>query len=184
MQKFEIILENEKRSIYDKISWFIIAIQFFAIAYFSFFRDSGEVRTRNIILLGIMILFFALKNFFRKSANLFGFHPYFLFMTLAWISRGDYWLAALTLLFDLLSAVALRKLVVVFSAGEVIYPSFPRRIIQWNELSNAILRDGLLTIDFRNNRLIQQYLVKGSKAPDEKEFNEFCIRQLNKSVPS
>jgi hypothetical protein len=69
-----------------------------------------------------------------------------------------------------------RKLKVSF-ANQIIYPSFPTRIIQWNELNNVILKDGLLTIDFKNNKIIQQ-LIKHSNAINEKEFNEFCKQQL------
>jgi len=61
----------------------------------------------------------------------------------------------------------------------IVYPSFPKRIILWNELQNIVLKDGILTIDFRNNKLIQQDLDE-EVTVNEKEFNEFCKQQLSK----
>ena len=49
----------------------------------------------------------------------------------------------------------------------------------WSELNNLILKDGLLTIDFVSNRVIQ-LVIDGSKTPiDEKAFNEYCRRRLS-----
>ena len=62
-------------------------------------------------------------------------------------------------------------------SDQIIYPSFPKRIIHWKELSNVILKDGLLTIDFKNNKIIQQSIMYADRV-NEKEFNEFCKKQL------
>jgi hypothetical protein len=43
-----------------------------------------------------------------------------------------------------------------------------------------MIKDGLLTIDFKNNRIIQQQIANISSGIDEKEFNDFCRQQLNK----
>ena len=44
----------------------------------------------------------------------------------------------------------------------------------WNEFSNIILKDGLLTLDFKNNKLLQVTIDETKMAVDENEFNEFC----------
>lgn len=91
---------------------------------------------------------------------------------------GFWWIAALTILLLFLYKVAQRKLAVIITREKISYPSFPVRTIQWTELNSIILKDGLLTIDFKNNRLIQHYPDKSQLVPDEKEFNEFCKEQL------
>ncbi len=45
---------------------------------------------------------------------------------------------------------------------------------QWNEFSNIILKDNLLTLDFKNNRLIQVNVDDPKSPVDEIAFNEFC----------
>jgi hypothetical protein len=99
---------------------------------------------------------------------------------LFWIVNGYWWIGLLMLLLFLLFKVSDRQLIVTVSNSNLEYPSFPKRNIQWKDLSNLVLKDGLLTIDFKNNRIIQQYIGTESKPINEKEFNEFCREQLDK----
>ena len=55
-----------------------------------------------------------------------------------------------------------------------------QRIIEWNELTNVIKRDDLLTLDFKNNRLLQVQILNADDI-SENEFNQFCLQQLNKN---
>ena len=41
------------------------------------------------------------------------------------------------------------------NTGITLPTTFARKVIGWNELNNVILRDDLLTIDFKNNRILQ-----------------------------
>jgi hypothetical protein len=76
--------------------------------------------------------------------------------------------------------IAKRILRVVFWESEIIYPAWPVRKISWKELNNVILKDSILTIDLKNNKLIQQSIDEIKTSVNEKEFNEFCRQQLNK----
>ena len=53
----------------------------------------------------------------------------------------------------------------------------------WSEFSNVILKDELLTLDFKNNRLIQLVVDVNFTPVNEIEFNEFC-RILLKTADS
>ena len=74
--------------------------------------------------------------------------------------------------------ISLRKLIVHINPDQIIYPSFPKKIIDWNEISNIILKDDLLTIDFKNNKIIQQLTENTERPVNEKEFNDFCKSHL------
>ena len=76
--------------------------------------------------------------------------------------------------------VSKRELKIIIENDHIVYPAFPKRRLNWNELNNMVLKDGLLTIDFKNNRIIQQYIEETSHTINEKEFNDFCIEQLSK----
>lgn len=52
--------------------------------------------------------------------------------------------------------------------------------VNWDEVNNVILKDGLLTIDFKNNKLFQHIILNSDEDISEKEFNDFCEEQLNK----
>lgn len=67
---------------------------------------------------------------------------------------------------------------IIVSKYNVILPGLTRqRIIEWGELTNVVRRDDLLTLDFKNNRLLQVQIINADDVP-ENEFNQFCQQQL------
>lgn len=48
------------------------------------------------------------------------------------------------------------------------------RHYEWSELNNVILKDGLLTVDCKNNRLFQKEVADNISAHYTAKFNEFC----------
>ena len=125
-----------------------------------------------------------LKNEKRKFYDRF---TVFLFI-LAVISTGIYLFnagnsfliygAGILIILLLFYAVIRKELKVVVNSSTILYPSFPEKKIDWNSVSNLILKDGLLTIDMKNNRIIQQYIDDVKTRVNEQEFNEFCKSQL------
>lgn len=63
---------------------------------------------------------------------------------------------------------------IAFDDQEVVFNTFPRKHYRWNDFSNVVLKDGLLTIDFKNNKLLQKEIDTQPTATLEKDFNEFC----------
>ena len=53
-------------------------------------------------------------------------------------------------------------------------------IIVYNffNFNNIVLKDGLLTLDFTNNKIYQKEIESEYSSAEEKEFNEFCNTQL------
>lgn len=178
MKQYELVLKNEKKKSYERITWMII-ISNVALLILLALRgifSRGEV-TATIIMISLVILItLYVKGKYAKIET----SIIFIILMTTWVTTGYWWVAAINFIFELFQITALRKLTVRVNPEAVLYPSFPQRHIDWNELSNLILKDGLLTIDFKNNKLIQQYVEDGSTLIDEKEFNEFCRLQLNK----
>jgi hypothetical protein len=57
--------------------------------------------------------------------------------------------------------------------------------ISWPELNNVIIKDDLLTMDFKNNKVFQLYT--DDEEDDEyevesDEFNEYCLGRLNGEI--
>ena len=66
-----------------------------------------------------------------------------------------------------------------FFDNKITINTFPVREIKWFELNNVLLKDGILTIDFRNDKLIQSEInAEESDVEDETQFNMFCQQQL------
>jgi hypothetical protein len=67
---------------------------------------------------------------------------------------------------------------IVVSESNVILPGLTgHRIIEWDQLTNVIKRDDLLTLDFKNNKLMQVQIINANDVP-ENEFNQFCRQRL------
>ena len=72
---------------------------------------------------------------------------------------------------------------VAFDNEEIVFNSFPQKKYSWNQISNVVLKDGLLTIDLKNNTLVQRAVDEAVPQEVETEFNSFCQAQVisNKS---
>jgi hypothetical protein len=69
-----------------------------------------------------------------------------------------------------------------FSKDAVTFNTFPSKHYNWQQLKNVILKDNILTLDFKNNKIFQKETESDVSAETEKEFNEFCGQCLNKNV--
>ncbi|MBS1579842.1 MAG: hypothetical protein JST29_09405 [Bacteroidetes bacterium] len=67
---------------------------------------------------------------------------------------------------------------VAIDEHELVFNTFPVKKYKWNEISNIIMKDGILTIDFKTNKLFQKDINDEVGKDIEKEFNAFCAKQL------
>ncbi len=92
------------------------------------------------------------------------------------------WVSLLFFLLSLLEYQAKHPLEVGFSQEQVVINTLFKRTYGWKDFNNVILKDGLLTLDFRNNTLFQKEALDDPEGEaDEDEFNEFCRKQLHAS---
>lgn len=172
MLKFEIILKNEKAKTYTVISWLIIALNFISFMYLGV---SGSVEKINhpffaaALLLCIFIFQLIVKKKDESEINKFSLS--FSVIVIAWIILQFYWIAALNFFLFIFQDITRRRLIVLFFDDRIIYPSFPKRTIQWQELNQVILKDGLLTIDLKNDKVFQNEIISDI---NEAELNQFC----------
>ena len=182
MQKFELLLKNEELKLYYRFNLFINFGLSLMFIYFAFFTENDLSSRRKIILSGIAILFLVASLFDKKKDKQNIFSGSILFLAYAWYVLKIYWLAVSIVILGLLFILSIKRKLVVLDAEKIIYPSFPKKQIQWDELNNVMLKDGLLTIDFKNNKLIQQLIDESVSSVNEKEFNDFCKEQLRLKI--
>jgi membrane protease YdiL (CAAX protease family) len=183
MPPFEFLLKNEKQKLYERFVVFVFILNGLAILYF-FLRTKQNLLDKPSLVVMILsivaiVLYFILPRVKKREKNISFFFAAAA-LSFYWAWSGYTWLAILLISLITLYLISKRELRVIVSNDHVIYPSFPKRVIEWNELSNLLLKDGLLTIDFRNNRIIQQLTSNQDQSVNEREFNDFCRQQLNK----
>ncbi len=180
MQKFELVLRNEKLKLYDRFAILLFILNAVAICLFLYYKyESISENPLSLACAGtalLMLTFFVFLPARSKNKNIFllAAAP----VTLYWVVIGYWWVGIILGFLFFFYNVAKRPLCVSITSEKVIYPSFPKREITWEQLSNVILKDGLLTIDFKNNRIIQQSVEVSAKPINEQEFNDFCKAQM------
>jgi len=125
-----------------------------------------------------------LNNFWRHFRLLFfesmlflGGSVYFWSKGLSLVALSHAIIAGVLVLFMIYLRRKENGELIIVSESNVILPALTgHRIIEWSQLTNVIKRDDLLTLDFKNNRLMQVQIINDDVP--ESEFNQFCRQQL------
>ena len=106
-----------------------------------------------------------------------------LFFILAgsWVALQNYLVAFACVILGILYHLSLQKLQFVFNDDSVKKVNFPQKAYSWEMLDNVMLKDNILTIDLKNNKLIQLEIESNI---NEIQFNEFAQQQLFKNPDS
>ena len=183
MKPFEITLKNEKVTLYNRIALYIIIINLALFVYLAISTDIKSIKIAAIIGGSFIIIALAIEYFLiriKRNED----SPYKMYadyaIGFAWLLMEFWWIAAAIFVLGTLYLIAKRPLLVSITKETIAYPSFPKKKLSWSELNNIILKDGLLTIDFNNNKFFQQAVDETKSSVNEPEFNDFCREQLNK----
>ena len=83
------------------------------------------------------------------------------------------WLIIVFAFLALLEYQAKKAAEIGFADDHIMINKLFKKKVTWDEIDNVILRDGWLTIDFKNNRLLQKQIDSGENEASEEEFNEW-----------
>ena len=68
-----------------------------------------------------------------------------------------------------------------FDKEEIVINSFPSKHYQWQNIKNVVLKDNILTVDFKNNKILQKETESDVSSETEKEFNTFCLSAIQQN---
>ena len=105
-----------------------------------------------------------------------------LIAALVWMKMPYFqWLVFVFIILALLEYQAKYAIEIGFSDNEIVFNSLFKRRYHWKQFSNIVLKDGLLTLDFTNNRILQREVDDDDEDDaSEEEFNQYCSNQLEK----
>ena len=179
MQQYKIVLKNEKEKTYFVISWLLLIANFVSILILTISVHFTKLGPFILSLLAFACIF--VPMYFKDRNEKLTYYWSFFFFSLAWFSARYDWIGSVSLILGVLDVTARSKLFVRVDKNCVEYPSIFQKRVLWKNINNLILKDGLLTIDFKNNKLFQQYVDDTICLINEREFNEFCNQQLSTS---
>lgn len=67
---------------------------------------------------------------------------------------------------------------IAFDPAGIVINTFPKKQFPWSMIQNAIIKDDVITIDFKNNKLIQKDINEPVSDSITNEFNVFCAEQI------
>lgn len=174
MHKFSIEIPNTKANAYRVITILLLVMNILVFGYLS---SAGTTNRYTLLAMGgVGLNVLALVSVFRQ--NYFRFlevlRPGFIFIISAvmWAILGKYLLGVLMLFFGVMGIYSSGKLFILFSDEGISYPSFPRKLFLWKDVSQVILKDDILTIDLKDNKLFQFNILSANV--NAIAFNEYC----------
>ena len=174
---YVVTLKRENAHKTDLISLLLLI---FSLLAFSFVQIRNGL---NLLLcLGIAIVLFGLLANLRSARKKKEMRfRYWLFATgICWIGMPYLqWLIIPFFAMAMMEAQAKYPLEIGFYSEGVVLNSLFNKKFPWSSLQSVILKDGLLTLDFINNKLIQKEVLDDDD-PDarEDEFNDYCRSKL------
>lgn len=177
MEQFDIILKNDKIKSYNNIAWIFLILNF-AVFIFLLFYDSYRYPAIAFIFALIIYLLMRWYLFKTNKANYIIDEFVFFIPAAGWLGMHNYLVGIACILMGLLYKLSLQKIKFVFTRNNIVKINFPKKEFTWNELSNVILKDHILTLDFKNNKLIQAEIEK-SQIINEAAFNSFAQSKLH-----
>ncbi|HTG56736.1 MAG TPA: hypothetical protein VL943_10745, partial [Niabella sp.] len=147
--------------------------------FFVYNSGKGSAAVNFVPMLGALVLIGGYEIYrYKKYKKLASIGILILIAGVSWTSIGLYQLFFLNLLIWIMYLIARRNLKVIVLDEHVIYPSFPPKLIKWPDINNLVLKDDILTIDLKNNKIYQHQVEYIDNAVNEPEFNDFCRTKL------
>lgn len=170
-EHFVITLKNDRLKNYIRLGYLLTAINFVPFILFLFFRESRIAGLTGVIatILYFVIRFFIVK---RKQAKYYLDENIFFILAAAWLLQSSL-MAVLILITGILFKISLQPLRFIFREDFIEKDFFPKKKIDWEALQIVVQKDGILTLDFKDNRLLQAP-VENYNQEVEVAFNEFA----------
>ena len=175
MNSFEIVLKNNRAGIEILTTRALLAIA--GVASFVY-ADEGNYYSG----IGTGCFLFLLSFFVKTILDKYKVNRLLLLGTAAlftFITTGSIAMAVVLLVHGIFFQMLNKKVKIEIDPDTItVHYVFYKKAHDWAELSNVILKDSILTIDFKDNHLLQSEIATESFDIDEKLFNRFCTEQL------
>ncbi len=181
---YVLVLQRQHLRIIDAVSKLMLVL-----AVIAFFFEA--LRAVELQLAWFKVLFWVIFSVFIIAWGVFcflqqkkGVVPYYRlgFLLASWgfftIPEGGIWLSLIYLLAVIIEKPVKMNTEIAVDNDEIVINTFPKKTYQWSEVNNFLIKDGLLTIDFKNNHLIQRMIEAEVSKETETEFNAYCAAQL------
>lgn len=175
---FKLILRDTNEKAFRTFFWFLFCMHLVVAGVFALRASGHYIITGCCIFTGIyflLLIFYWVSR--KRETDFFKYvFPVYLVHVALWIVLKIYIALAIVVLLILFAElIRKRKTFLSFNKDEILFQQilFSKKY-PWQQLDNVILKDGLLTVDFKNNQLLQAEVEQYGDDFTEFGFNEFC----------
>ena len=180
--QYVVTLKNTSRKYIDRFSLLLLSI-----SVLLFLREQYLSPNIKIPYLfgGLAVAIITGWNFYqqRKTGKTVYYSSALFIAAIGWVTMPYLsWLFLPFALLGLFERQAKHPLEVGFTDSEIAINTLIRRRYKWTDFNNVVLKDDLLTLDFKSNRLLQRETIDEEGDAEEDEFNVYCQERLLESV--
>lgn len=181
IENFSFTLKNNKAKLLKRVTWIWSFILLIILSILTFSKKVDYSNYNKVLIflpLWIVVIVklyfeFIKKDFFKGiQISLYLLSIIFIFQNL-----GVFFALCFALFFAFIYWFSYQNTLITFSKENIILRTgYIKRQIDWSNLNNVVLKDNILTLDFKNDKLIQEE-VDGEVA-NEASFNLFSQNKL------
>ncbi|MDB5221622.1 MAG: hypothetical protein JWN83_289 [Chitinophagaceae bacterium] len=173
--QFEITFKNEKEKTYRLIILFFVILHALFFTYLLWDKTLWKTGVGGLIIIILYSGYRLLMSRTSEQKFSYGSGIFFLFM-LFFSVLFSWWLLITETVLSVLSYVLLQHKSIYFNSYSIELRARPYKRYKWADLNNVILKDDILTLDFKNNKLLQGEIETTNI--NENAFNTFAKEQL------
>jgi hypothetical protein len=189
--KYVVILKKNNERTTDLLSVLLCLLSALAFAFHGLSSLHSDSPALSWLALAVSVILLAglttnlILN--RVKGQQVRYRYWLLLSAIGWIGLVPApWVGLLFIVLTFFEFQTKRPLEIGFDLDRIVINTLFSRRFGWSDFNNIILKDGLLTLDFKTNRLLQREVVddEDEDDADEEEFNMFCREQLAASSSS
>ena len=181
--QYVVILKKTGQRATDVLSTLLCLFSAFTVFFLSVRARTGRpdypgIAIALLLLIGLGVLALSRR---RMHPDKVRYRYLLLLAAMGWMFFTPApWVGALFFVLTFLEYQTKRPLEVGFDLDRVVINTLIKQQFDWTAFNNVVLKDGLLTLDFKNNRLIQREVADDDEDDDadEEEFNAYCRARL------
>jgi hypothetical protein len=178
--QYIVILKKTSARATDAFSLLLCLFSAITFGYRSF--TAGHINYLALVLAIALLAGPATTLIIRaKNGTAVRYRIWLLAAAIGWIGLTPTpWVGAFYFVLAFLEAQTKRPLEIGFDQDLVVINTLIKRRFDWSMFNNVVLKDGLLTLDFKDNRLLQKEVAddEDDDDVDEEEFNAWCRSKI------
>lgn len=176
---YVVVLKNQHRNTIEKTGW-LLSI-FSSLPYAVTIYKNPD---KWVIYLVLFVLLSLLTGFIidKKKNKPIRFMPFLLVAGAGLLYLSPHFTVGV---FYILAGISeswiSKKTEIGFSTKEILITGIIHRKVSWSDLNNVVIKDGLLTMDYKNNSVFQAYTddeEDDDYEVEDDEFNTYCRKNL------